>query len=442
MKIKKLLKNAFSRKSNYPYQAEVQIPGPLGRLLGHEGFLTDFDALTYYKQCMPVATNVDKIVNAFCDLPVRLEINGKMVQSHPVVDLINAPCPDFTKRLFFKTLATHYLVTGNCYLLGLGSLAFPPRELYPISPCNLSIIQGNDGLTEAFEVTGNMFPGRFKRTIQNDLRVFTNKNFRQIKQIRTFTPEENSQFRGLSPLEAALMDMKQIMIGQKHNFNILSKGGRLTLLFTIKDDMSYLKFQEAKNQILDQFSGPAGNSIGVVHADQIDVTEMGANNRDMDFYNLQQMAEKSIAKRLNIPMQLVNDGSSSYNNLSTAVQCFYDDAVTPLSNTILESVSDMLLPRFGLDLKTSRLVADTSHVPAIALRTSELTKIRRESYIMTDNELRRDERLEDVENGDSIWRPATWVNDEQYEDMQENARLNRDMNQEENAPKDDKKEKE
>lgn len=429
MKITKFFKNAFSRKSNvtYPFEAEIPVPGALGRFLGQEGTLTDYDALRYYNECMPIATNVDRITKAFSDLPLRLEIDNKVVETHPMLDLLNHPNPDFSRRLFFQTLATHYLVTGNCYALAIGNISRPPREIYPVSPLNISIIQGDNGLTSAFELSGNMFPGSFLRKDQNGYRIFSNMDFRQLKQIRTFSSNDNSQYRGLSPLVPCKMDMKQIMMGQSHNYNMLSKGGRLTLLFSIKDEMSWLKFQEAKNQIMDQFSGTQGNTIGVVQADQIDVKEMGSNNRDMDFYNLQQMSEKAIGKRFGIPMQLINDGSSSYNNLSTAVQCFYDDAVTPLSRTILETLSEMLLPRYGLSQQTARLYADTSNVPAIAQRTVELTKQRREIYTMTDNELRREQSLEDIENGDSVWRPATWVNDEQYEEQQENVRLNREM---------------
>lgn len=384
---------------------EIPVGGSLGLLLGST-HVNAAQAFRFYKECQAVATVIDMIAEPFADLPIYLDVNGKTVTDHELLDFLKAPHPEYTGRLFKTALATHFLLAGEAYIWAGGNFRYSPSAVAPISPRNVSAVQGNDGFVDNFIVSGMMYPGVFKRNKWLGNRVFLASPVEQLKQIRRFSTEDNSQLRGESKLAAAAMDVRQNLAGGRHNFKTLTKGGRLTLLFSIKEDMKPEKFQETKNQLIAQYSGDTGAGVGVVNANQIEVKEMGVNNRDMDFANLQSMTEKAIAKRYGVPMQLVSDATSSYNNLSTAYQALYDNATIPTGNQLFDGLGDLLFPRFKLDPKKTRFLIDTSEIPAIAERMAEITLKRRQSATWTENELRAPQGLQPIPDGDRIWRAA------------------------------------
>lgn len=404
-------------------QIEWSIPGSLGELLAIRGTLSYYDAMKYYEGCQPVATVIDIIVEALVNLPLCIKIEDELHDKHEILSLLKSPHPDYTGRLFLQIIATHFLLTGECYVFAGGSIRQPPRLLAPISPNNVSLIEGSDGFVNTFEVMGYSYCGKFQRKIKNDQRAYIANPLMQIKQIRRFSTQDNSQLRGQSKLTSAIMDVKQHLAGGRHNFRTLTKGGRLTLLFSIKESMSQEQFRNARNNIINEFSDEGqGNSIAVINANQMNIEEMGKSHRDMDFVTLQMMTEKAIAKRYNVPIPLISDESSTYNNLTTAYEALYDNAVLPTANQLLDGLSDLLFPRYNLNPQTSRLIADPSGIAAIAQRQADIAEKRRKSYVWSDNELRHEQGLKPIDNGDNIYRPSSWVNDEQLEAEKE-ARL-------------------
>lgn len=387
---------------------EVPVGGSLGLLLGSSR-ITASQAFKFYRECSAVATVIDLIAEPLADLPVYLDQDGETIEQADILNLLKSPHPEYTGRLFKTIIATHFLLAGEAYIFAGGNFRYPPNEIAPISPRNMSVVQGGDGFALNMIVSGMMYPGSYVRNRYLGRRVFLHSPLMQIKQIRRFSTEDNSQLRGQSKLEAAAMDVRQNLAGSNHNFKTLVKGGRLTLLFSLKEDMNNEKFQEAKNAILASYSGENGNGIGVVNANQVEVKEMGVNNKDMDFATLQAMTEKAIAKRYGVPLPIISDDSSTYNNLSTAYQALYDNAVIPVANQIYDGLGDLLFPRYRMDPSSARFCIDVTGVPAIAERMADITLKRRQGGTWTEDELRSEQGLSPIQNGDTIYRPANWL---------------------------------
>ena len=402
----------FEKKSYGPPPFERPVGGVLGEFLATEHSISPTQAFRFYEQCQAVATVIDIIAETAADAPIVLTINNVPVKTHPLLSLLQSPHPDFTGRLFMNVLMTHYLITGECFVFAGGNIRQPPRLLAPISPSNVNVEPNYEGFSSCYQVSGLMYPGAYKREKRKNLIDFYLNNMMQLKHIRNFSVKENSQLRGQSKLSAVAMDVRQNLEGGRHNLRTLIKGGRLSLVFNIKDDMSYEQFRNAKNTIVDDFSGPEGNSIGVVNADQIAVQELGKTNQDMDFATLQSMTEKAVAKRYNVPMPLISDKSATFNNLTTAYESLYDNAVVPIANQILDGLSNLLFPRFKLDSNITKLSINEAKITALASRAALVAQTKRNSYTYTDNEIRSGFGLEAIDNGNSIYRPSTWVSDE------------------------------
>lgn len=392
---------------------EHPVAGSLGELLGITSYMTHVQAFRFYKDCQAVSTVIDGIAEAVADLPIYLEVDKKVETEHEILDLLMNPHPDYTGKLFLTAITTHYLLTGECYTFAGGNYRFPPRYLAPISPANISTIQGSDGFTSSYQISGMMYSGMYSRTKVNNRWVYLDGAQKLVKQIRRFSTHDNSQLNGESKLISAVADVRQNLAGSNHNLTTLTKGGRLSLLFSIKDDMDAIRFQDAKNEIISRYSGSSGASVAVVKGDQIDVQEMGNSNRDMDFANLQSMTEKAVAKRYKYPLQLISDDSSTFNNLNTAYQALYDNCVIPVAKEIFDGLGHMLLERYGLDPSKARIAVDETAIPSIAERMADIAVKRRNSYSWTENEIRQEQGLDPVTDGDVIYRPANLVTDEE-----------------------------
>ena len=405
------------------YAIETPISGALGRLLGTETAFGASTAMHYYSQVAPVATCVDLIAEAVGSLEIKLIVAGDVVESHPVLDLLNAPSPDFTKELFLTTLTSYFLICGESYVWAGGNTRFAPLIIEPISPASVTVEEDAGGKADAFLVGGPFRGGRYARQDDQSFgRQFVLNKLAQIKQIRRFNPKQNSQLRGQSKLMAIGPEVRQALAGSAHNLNVLTKGGRLSLVFQIKDDMSHTKFQDAKESIKSQYSGAEGSSIAVINANQMDVSEMGNTNRDMDFAVLQAMTEKAIAKRFNVPLPLISDDSSTYNNLNTAYAALYDRAVLPAAREILSGLASLLFPRFGLT--SARFEIDLTKIPSLAERNAALIKQMRDTNIYSENELRLRAHLPPIPKGDQIFRTASLVSGEEIDDyMDDNPTL-------------------
>lgn len=430
-----LLKSWVNQRETKSYAGntvELPVNGSLGELLGISNSMTHQQAFKFYRECQAVATVIDGIAEHMADLPIYLEIEDEVVTEHPLLDLLQTPHPEFTGRLFLTVLATHYLLTGECYFFMGGNFRMPPRMLAPISPCNVSAVQASDGFIGGFVVGGMVYGGQYNRIEYGGHWLYMDNNQKVLKQIRRFSTHDNSQLYGESKLLSAAADVRQNLAGSIHNLTTLIKGGRLSLVFSIHDDMDPIKFQNAKNEIIARYSGAQGNSIAVVKAEQMSIQEMGTNNKDMDFANLQQMTEKAVAKRYGYPLQLINDGSSTYNNLSTAYEALYDNCVVPVSGELFDGISHCLMPRFNLDPKKTKICVDTSSIPSIALRNAEIALKRRSTSSWTENELRQTQGLDPIENGDDIYRPANLVKEETEEqDNQQPRPINDNLNDDE-----------
>lgn len=400
------------------YAIEAPVSGALGRLLGTESAFGASTAMHYYCQVASVATSVDLIAEAVGSLDIKLLIAGEVIESHPVLDLLNAPSPDFTKELFLTTLTSYYLICGETFVWAGGNTKYAPSIIEPISPADVTVEEDTLGKAHVFNVGGPFRTGRYERQDIKDVgRQFVLNKLAQIKQIRRFNPKQNSQLRGQSKLHAIGPEVRQALAGSAHNLKVLTQGGRLSLVFQIKDDMSLSKFQDAKESIKNQFAGTEGTSIAVVNANQMNVSEMGNTNRDMDFATLQKMTEKAIAKRFNIPLPLVSDDSSTFNNLTTAYAALYDRAVIPTAREILSGLQTLLFPRFGLT--NAQFEIDLTKIPSLAERNASLIKQMRDTNIYSENELRSRAHLPPIPKGEQIFRNAGLISGEEIDDYQD-----------------------
>ena len=79
------------------------------------------------------------------------------------------------------------------------------------------------------------------------------------------------------------------------------------------------------------------------------------------------MSAKFIATVMGVPLPLVDNDASTFNNMEQAKERLYTDTVIPQFTGLLQSLNAWLLPKFGLD--GYELKPDLDSIPALeALR--------------------------------------------------------------------------
>jgi len=371
---------------------------------------TASSAISLYEKSTAVSIPVNMIAEAFASIEPVIMTPDRTIKKHPILDLISNPSPFFTQDLFFEALAKNYLITGESFIVALGGITRPPLELNPISPKDISDVKGSNGYVQSFLVSGDNLNGDYRIKLGNRRARYFNGNLREMIQIRNFSTRNGSLCRGQSPLLAASSEARQHIKGNKHNISILDNGGRISLVFHFEDDLNNDEFQEVKERVDAQYGGTsnAGN-IGVTAGPKMDIKEMGVNNKDMDFVNLQRTAKVAVAQQYQVPLPLVLIDRATFNNYSEARLALYDNAVLPVADRIFAGLTNLLMPRFGADPSKMWISYDVDKITALVKRRNEELKLRKEMNLESTNELRETLGKEPVEGGEQIMVPATLI---------------------------------
>lgn len=385
----------------------------LSRLLrfGSNGGETPTSALKLYNESTAVSVPVNMIASAFASLsPVLKMPNGKIENQHPILELLRSPSPFFDPILFFEMLAIEYLVTGEACIVALGSVNRPPLEIQPISARNITITQGNQGVAISIQISGDTLTGKYLLDLKKRVARYLDGSLREVKYIRGYSTKDNSLLRGQSPLVAASAEARQSILGNEHNVSLLEKGGRMSLLFHFKEDLNKDDFEVTKGRVRAQYGGARNaGEIGVTSGEQLEIHELGVNNKDMDFALLQSMARNVVAMQYKVPLVLMSTDAATFNNYGEGKMALYDDAVLPLADKLYAGIGALLLPRYGLDPSKVEITYDMDGITALAKRRNEELKLRKDLNLETHNELRSEIGRESIDNGDQVLVPANMV---------------------------------
>jgi HK97 family phage portal protein len=397
----------------------VTIPIPQGSfmeyLLYGGGYVTPSKAMEFYRETSSIATCVDLIAEAFEQIqPVLQMEDGIYVSEHSVLDLLNRPNGFDTWSKFAGEISRHWLLTHDSHVSAIGTVARPPLELWATKPQNVQTQQAADLYPLSYSVPQGMSKGHFTR---NDRRKafgmrFYDGTLKEMYHIMGFS-SRTTQLSGDSPLQAAALEAKQLIEGRTHNLQLLRNGGRLSLAIAFKDedpvqDDEHKERVKAANEQL-AGSGNAGKIAVFSNADMT-ITEMGKSNKDMDYAKLDVIASEAVYRRYNIPLPLISVKASTFNNMQTAIELFYDQAVLPTAKTLFTGLSMFLLPRYQLDPTKVQITFNPESIKALRARVIKEVAERRKINIETTNELRSlMPNREPIEGGNVLYQPATLV---------------------------------
>lgn len=392
-----------------------EIPIQRGSLLDMifgDGRMTAQAAMQFYRSSSSVAIAVDMIADEVEHLePVIRTADGKYIQDHDLLRLLNSPNGFDNWAGFIGASARHYLLTRECFYYGGGGVSRPPLEMFSVKPQTISTIENAaDRYPQVFMVTDGMASGTYTRLEKGRKVNYYDGNLREVFRVHGFS-SRTDETRADSPLEAVALEAKQQIQGRVHNLSLLSNGGRLSLIVQFKDSMNEDEHIARKNSLNTSLAGASNaGKIAVVSSADMEIHEAGTTNKDMDYAELDAVAREALFLRYKIPLPLVSNEAATDNNMSHAVFQLYDRCVLPLADVLLDGLGRFLLPRYGMDPSRFCLTFNPESIDALVSRRVEMLLSRQKLGVETINELRAQlPNREPIEGGDVLYQPSTLV---------------------------------
>ena len=346
---------------------------------------------------------VNEISKGASSVPFMVKSGDQVLENHPIISLLSRPNPLQSHSEFFNSVFGFLLLSGNAYILRVGSEQGAPKELHLLRPDRMVIKGGSKPIPDRYEYMVN---GRIQATYEVD----DASGFSEVKHVKLWNPLDD--FYGLSPMSAAAIEVDQHNMSGKHNVNLLSNGARPSgaVIFKPQDDagitvnLSESQRQQLLTDLNNRFSGTANAGRPMLLEGDFDWKEMGLSPKDMDFINLKHMAATDIALCFGVPSQLVGvPDSQTYANVAEARLALYEETIIPHLRKIESDLNEWLVPMFGEDLY---FCFDIDKIPALAERTKRtyenITSAVREG-IMTRNEAREQIGLSPIDGADDLY---------------------------------------
>lgn len=325
----------------------VNGPVPWGRAHDAQSYIREG-----YQLNVIVYRAITEIVKAATSLEIELyDATGNLAERNKVLDLLERPTPMHT----WESWLTEMLV--NRMIMGEMACARPdgqmqPAELWPLKPSNIEIETGRGGIPLAYVHKVNKVEKRFQvksLTGESDL-MFS----------KTYNPD--NYWRGQSPLMAAALSVDTHNEGMRWNYGLLANGARPSGLIKFTGTPSGEVIQRLQEFIGGKYSG--GENAGkMAYTDaEFEWVELSKSAKDMDYLNTLKETAKYVASALGVPLPLIDNDASTFNNLEQAKERLYTDTVIPVVKELLAALNSWLLPGYGEGLK---LRIDMDAIPAL-----------------------------------------------------------------------------
>ncbi len=340
----------------------------------------DFLSEEGYHKNVIVYRCVNLIARNLATVPWKLYQGDEELKTHPLFDLIKNPNPMHTRVSLLESMASHILLSGNCYLEAVGDNKID--ELYLWRPDRVQVVPGEGGVPEAYiyRVNGQ----------ERKIYVDSQNGQSSVLHIKTFHPLND--WYGMSAIEAAASAIDQHNAVGSHNLALLQNGGRPTGALVIKpgaDTSTHLTEQERqtlKDELRLAYEGSDNAGRMMVLEGNMEWREMGLNPKDLDFVNGKHLSAREIAQAYGIPGMLVGvPGESTFANYKEARLHLWEDTILPTLDKVMAEINRWICPYYGDDIEFRY---DSDSIPALAIRRESLWSKIQNSDFLTTNEKR------------------------------------------------------
>lgn len=328
-----------------PVGAAVFVPNQDASLFYRSGNKRD-RAEEGYRRNVIIYRSIREIVNAISSIQIQVKQNGEVLEDHESLALINHPNPHVGCGQFIENIFVDYMLYGEMFVSGVSRNSdvrrnAVPLELWRLDPLYMKVKPSKTGIPQAYIYDQNGVTKKFDvNPITGESSVFFYKAFNPL-----------DYWRGLAPLEAAALSGDIHNNGLEWNYSLLRNGARPSGAWMIEGEASEDTIARMRQFEKERYTGSENAGRTLVLTGAIKWEEMGKSPKDMDFLSTMKETQKYIASAFGVPLPLVDNDASTFNNLEQAKERLWTDTVIPLFRKFLGSFGNWLLPRYGDNLE-------------------------------------------------------------------------------------------
>ncbi|TAJ21851.1 MAG: phage portal protein [Dehalococcoidia bacterium] len=253
------------------------------------------------------------------------------VTKHAALDLWNNPNPFMTRQHLVETVQQHIDLVGEGPIVIYRDPRSPlPLELWPVRPDRITPIPGDDFLAGY---------------------IYTGANGEQVPLsvddvIHLKMPNPLDPYRGLGPVQAAMVDLDSARFSAEWNRNFFINSAEPGGIIEVPDRLDDDAFRELTERWREQHQG-------VAQAHRVAVLEQGTwkdrsmSQRDMQFVQLRGLAREVIREAFGIHGHMLgNSQDVNKANAEAGEISFARWLVKPRCERIKQALNHRLLPMF------------------------------------------------------------------------------------------------
>lgn len=292
-----------------------------------------------YQTNVVVYRAVREITGALSDLVLEVKQGENVQDSHPALELLKRPNPVQGWDTFIKEAFTNYLLLGELSIVSANDGI--PSELWNVNPLHVEVVPGRGGIA-----------ARYVHKLNSVTTVFEVDRMTGMGNMffmKMYNPMD--YWRGQAPLVAAGLAADTHNAGMKWNYSLLKNSARPSGLIKLGEGAGGEVVGKIKEWFKTAMQGERNAGEIPILPGGADWVAMDNSPRDMDFTTTQKEAAKLVASAFGVPLPLIDNDASTFNNLEQAKERFYTDTILPMFNEFLSQFGNWLLSRYGEGLQ-------------------------------------------------------------------------------------------
>ncbi len=326
------------------------------------------------------------------DRSLILDDDDKIIDNHPIIDLLSKPNIRHTWSSFSYLLYSYIALHGESFILPNTSMSGNKlKELFLLNPLNMAIDKGYS----------NYEPIKKYRYSGGGV----SKEYNPEEIVPIIQPNPYDDLRGVSPIQMAKYDIEGEILAKKWNSKFYENGGSPSGIFKIATNDANV-FKNVEKEIKSKYTGIDNAFKMFILNKDSDFKNITPSQRDMDFVKQQEMSEKRIHKVFKVPDIFLGDAESAkYSNAEVAKRIFGETVILPLLTITFDSLNTFLLPKVSgnedVKLKFHNPVPEDRDY---LLKKQETDRKDTETSLnyMTINEIRETKKLKPLPGGDVL----------------------------------------
>lgn len=332
----------------WPFNRKIEVKeNPVGAafFVGGAEWARTNDPRKYIAEGYQLNVVVYSAITEICRAVAGLEVevvteSGDVLDKHPALDLLRKPNPAQGGAEMLAEMFTNYLLTGEMAAVRSPD-AGKPVELWAVNPIYLAVKPGKTGMAAGYTFDAGQAPRQFTvNPVTGDCPLFFLKMYNPL-----------DYWRGQAPLVAAALAADTHNSGMRWNYALLRNSARPSGLIKLAGEASGQVVASIREWFKRAWQGEEGAGAVPVLPNGAEWVPMASTSRDMDFMNTQKEAAKLIARAFGVPLPLIDNDASTFNNLEQARERFYTDTVLPMFKLFLERFGAWILPAYGGNLR-------------------------------------------------------------------------------------------